>query len=101
MSQRRPSRHFDAVDPDAVGRVATQVGVVLVVSSMPLLAWAATGLLADVSTLSAALSVLASASNGPLTVGAGHASLFRAGLYGLLSGCWLLGAGLVIDGLFG
>lgn len=101
MSQRRPSHHYDPVDPVAAGRVATRVGAALVAVSVPLLAWAAAGLLADVSTLSAGLATLAAASNGPLFAGSGTPAVFRIGLYGLLSGCWSLGAGLVVDGLFG
>jgi hypothetical protein len=100
MSQRRPSHRFGALDPGAVGRATTRVGVALVAVSVPLLVWTAAGLLADVSTPSAALATLAAASSGPVVAVSDTASIFRVGLYVLLAGCWLLGAGLVLDGLF-
>ncbi|MBV0924727.1 hypothetical protein KTS45_11005 [Halomicroarcula limicola] len=102
MSQRRSTRAaVGAVDPVVVGSVATRVGLALLVGSLPIISGTFAGMVADGATLGLALDAAAAALDGPLVGGFTIARLFHVGVLGALVGCWLLGAGLVLDGYFG
>ncbi|GGN97885.1 MULTISPECIES: hypothetical protein [Haloarcula] len=101
MSQRRST--LDApvdTDPTVVGRRATRAGLALAAATLPLVVGTVAGMLVDAPTLTAGVDAVLAAAGTPLVGGYGRAWLFHVGALGLLAGCWLLGAGLLLDGLF-
>ncbi|WP_135304401.1 hypothetical protein [Haloarcula amylovorans] len=102
MSQRRSTHAtVGAVDPITVGSVATRVGLALLVGTLPIVAGTFAGMIADAATLGVAVDTAATALDGSLVGGFTTGRLFHVGVLGALVGCWLLGAGLVLDGYFG
>ncbi|MBX0294802.1 hypothetical protein [Haloarcula nitratireducens] len=102
MSQRRSTHAtVGTIDPVAVGSAATRVGLALLVGALPVVAGTFAGMVADAATLGVALDAAAAALDGPLVGGFTTGRLFHVGVLGALVGCWLLGAGLVLDGYFG
>ncbi|WP_236035531.1 hypothetical protein [Haloarcula rubra] len=101
MSQRRSTfGAATATDPAVVGRRATRAGLVLAAATLPLVVGTGTGLVVDAPTLAAGVDAVLAAANAPLVGGYGRAWLFHVSALGLLAGCWLLGAGLLLDGVF-
>jgi hypothetical protein len=97
MSQRRSTApQSGPVNLARVGAAATRAGLFAVAVTVPIAVGTAVGLAADAGNLG---SVLA-ATGGPVLRGAGQTYLFRVAATGLLGGGWLVGAGLVLDGLF-
>ncbi|MDS0259492.1 hypothetical protein NDI56_08810 [Haloarcula sp. S1CR25-12] len=88
------------LDPATVGTVLTRVGLALIAVTVPLVAGAAAGLVTEAGSPAVAVAVTTHAMDGPLFAGFGLRWLFHVATLALLSGCWLLGAGLVLDGLF-
>jgi len=87
-------------DPSDVGALATRAGLALIAMTAPVVVGAAIGVLADASTVEAAVTLVLDAMDTPL-VGPGSLSwLLHVSLLGFLGGCWLLGAGLLLEGLF-
>jgi hypothetical protein len=86
-------------DPATVGTVLTRLGLGLVAVTVPLVAGAGAGLLANAGSLAVAMAIVVRAMETPLVGGSGLPWLFRLATLTLLSGCWILGAGLVADGL--
>lgn len=83
----------------SVGRLATRAGVVAIVTAAPLSLATSLAILANASTLTAGIDAVVEASSGPLAAGTGVEWLLHVGVFGLLVGCWLLGAGLVLSEL--
>jgi len=84
------------VDPAVAGAVLTRLGLAVVALTLPAAAGAFAGLLANTGSPAAAVAAM----NGPLLGGGGLPWLFHVAALVLLCGCWLLGAGLLLDGLF-
>jgi len=87
-------------DPAVLGSVLTRLGLGLLVLALPVGAGAGLGLLGEAGSLAVGVRVALAALEGPLLGSSGLPWLFHVAVLALLSGCWLLGAGLVLDGLF-
>jgi len=77
----------------------TWLGLVVVTLTGPLLAGTAAGLVTAAGSPAAALQVAGRAVAGPLLAGAGLPWAFHVAVLVFACGCWVLGAGLVLDGL--
>jgi hypothetical protein len=100
MAQRRPAATYDGpLDPAAVATLAERVGLVLVALALPVAVGAFVGMALTAGSLPAATDAAAAAVSGPLTAGRGLSWLFYVGVLGTALGCWVLGLGLVLDGL--
>lgn len=101
MSQRRSTVgrrvHHDVA---ALGSAAVAVGLVAVLVTLPVVVGVGAGFLSEAETAQGALSLATTALEEPLLGGYSTAWLFHAAVIGLLGGTWILGAGLVLDGLF-
>ncbi|MBV0901662.1 hypothetical protein [Haloarcula salina] len=101
MAQRQSTRRYgDPTDPVTAAALAERVGLALVAVTLPLALVAFTGLAMQAASPSAALTTAAAAMQGPVLAGRGLTVLFHAGALGTLLGCWLLGLGLLLDGLY-
>ena len=98
MSRRRSGLPVPGrLDTARVGAVATRAGLLVVAITLPVAVGSAAGLLADGGTVTT-LGVVISGSPAGTT---GLERLFRTAVLGVFGGCWLLGAGLLADGLLG
>ncbi|WP_254271902.1 hypothetical protein [Haloarcula marina] len=101
MSQRRSTVTVgDTLDPAVVGRRATRVGLALVAAALPLVVGTLAGIAADAPTVEAAFTAALGVMDAPVFGQHGTQLLFHVGTLGLLAGCWVLGVGLLLDGLF-
>ncbi|EMA06727.1 hypothetical protein SAMN05443574_105155 [Haloarcula vallismortis] len=100
MAQRQPVPTFDApLDPAAVAALTKRVGLVLVAVALPAAVGAFASMALTAGSLSAATDAAAGAMSGPLTAEEGVSWLFYASVLGTALGCWVLGLGLLLDGL--
>lgn len=83
----------------AVGRVATRVGVGLLVAAAPLALATVLAVVLVAPTLGDGLEAVLAAASGPLGTGGGLPWLLHVGVVGVLAGCWILGAGLLLSGV--
>ena len=97
MSRRRV--RIDAASHHPVSRVARRLGLAVVAAALPVVVGLTAGLLVDAGSLTAGIGVLVSALTGSLGAQSGSVWLFHAATLVLAGGGWLLGAGLLIDGL--
>ncbi|WP_423999676.1 hypothetical protein ACOZ4I_11590 [Haloarcula salina] len=101
MAQRQSTRRYGGpADPITLATLAERAGLALVAVTLPLALAGFAGLALQAASLSAAAASAASAMHGPLLTGRGLSVLFHAGALGTLLGCWLLGLGLLLDGLY-
>ncbi|WP_225335011.1 hypothetical protein [Halomicrobium urmianum] len=98
MSRRTGGRRLSGVRPEQVGTLAVQVGYATVTAALLLAAVTFGVLLARAPTVAAGIDAAVAAGTGPLS-GSGVTWLFHVGVLGVLIGSWLLGLGLIIDGL--
>ena len=87
-------------DPAFVGAVLTRVGLALLALTVPVVVGVFAGLLLTVGSPAAGVAHALQAMDGPLLGGFGPGWLFHVSTLTLLCGCWLLGAGLLLSGLF-
>jgi len=101
MSQRRP-RLSRAVSHDisTLGSAAVSLGAVAVVATLPVVIGVGAAFLSGAATVDSALALALSALDEPLVGAYSTAWLFHVAVAGLLGGTWVLGAGLVLEGLF-
>ena len=103
MPRNRPesdsATHATGVSPATAGRFATRAGVVLTLTAAPLALATFLLVLQDAPTLAAGLDAAVSATSGPLGAGGGVGWLLHVAVLGILAGCWLAGAGLILSGL--
>lgn len=87
--------------PATVGQVLSRAGAGLAVAAAPLAFATLLLMLADAPTVGAGIDAAVTATSGPLgsAGGRGIAWLLHVAVLGVLAGCWLLGAGLVVSGL--
>jgi hypothetical protein len=85
--------------PGVVGTVATRLGLLAVAVTLPVVVGTVAGMVGDAATVGAAFDTVGTVLTGPLAGQSGTAWLFHVAVLGLCSGCWLVGAGLVVDGL--
>jgi len=101
MSQRRPTvGRAVASDISTLGSAAVWLGLVVTLAMTALAVAAGAELLAEAATVEGALSLALVALDEPLVGTYNTARLFHVGVVGLLVGTWVLGAGLVLEGLF-
>jgi len=93
-------RPADGPGPAALGRALIRLGAVVVAVTIPPVVGAGTGIAVTADTPAQAAAIMLRAMNGPLVGARGLPWLFHLATLALLCGCWLLGAGLVLDGLF-
>lgn len=82
-----------------IGRFTTRAGTILTLTAAPLALATFLSILLGTPTLAVGLDAAMSAATGPLVASGGVEWLLHVGVLGLLAGCWLLGAGLVLSGL--
>ncbi|WP_336337023.1 hypothetical protein [Haloarcula brevis] len=100
MAQRQPAATVGGpLDPATVARLAERAGLALVAVALPVAVGAFAGMALTAGSLPAATAAAAAAMSGPLTAGQGLSWLFYVGALGTVLGCWVLGLGLVLDGL--
>jgi len=100
MAQRQPAATYSGpLDPAAVAALAERVGLALVAVTLPVAVGAFAGMVLTAGSLPAAAGAATAAMNGPLTTGRGLSWLFYVGTLGTALGCWVLGLGLLLDGL--
>ncbi|MDS0220773.1 hypothetical protein NDI54_05325 [Haloarcula sp. S1AR25-5A] len=100
MAQQQPTETYDGpLDIAAVATLAERVGLALVALALPVAVGAFAGMALDAGSLVAAGDAAAAAMSGPLTAGQGLSWLFYVSALGTVLGCWVLGLGLVLDGL--
>jgi len=101
MAQRQSARRYGGpADPVTAAALAERVGLALVAVTLPVALAAFAGLAAESASLSVATTTAAAAMDGPVLTGRGLSMLFHAGALGTLLGCWVLGLGLLLDGLY-
>ena len=93
MSQRRSTLGPAGHHP--VGRPARRLGLAVVAATLPVVVGVAAGLVADAGSLAAVVAAL----TGSLGAQSGSMWLLHAATLGLAGGGWLLGAGLLVEGL--
>jgi len=94
------ARSTGRLDPAVVGGVLARLGVVVLALAVPVAAAALAGLLATTDPPAAGVAVALGAMDGPLLGGTGLPWLFHVAALAGLCGCWFLGAGLLLEGLF-
>ena len=100
MSHRQPVPTFGGpLDSAAVTALAERVGLALIAVTLPVAIGAFAGMVLTAGSLPAAIDAAAAAMSGPLTRGQGLSWLFYASTLGTALGCWVLGLGLLLDGL--
>ncbi|WP_367176542.1 hypothetical protein [Haloarcula rubripromontorii] len=100
MAQRQPVPTYDGpLEPAAVAALAKRVGLALVAVALPVAVGAFAGTALTAGSLSAATDATAGAMSGPLTAAQGLSWLFYISALGTALGCWVLGLGLLLDGL--
>lgn len=87
-------------DPALVGVVLTWLGLWTLALALPVVVGALAGLFATAGSLAAGVALALRAMAGPILGGFGPLWLFHVATLALLCGCWLLGAGLLLEGLF-
>ncbi len=99
MARRTGGGHrLSGFRPERIGVLAVQVGYATVMAALLLAVVTLGVLLARAPTVAAGIDAAVAAGTGPLS-GSGAAWLFHVGVLGLLFGSWLLGLGLIVDGL--
>ena len=88
------------LDPATVGAALTWLGLGVVALTVPVVAGAFVGLLVTAGSPAVGMALAMGALDGPLLGGSGLPRLFHAATFAGLCGCWLLGAGLLLEGLF-
>ncbi|MFB6224052.1 MAG: hypothetical protein ABEH86_10340 [Haloarcula sp.] len=100
MSQRQLTGvRGGPLDPATVATLAERVGFALVVVALPVAIGTFASIAVEAASLLAAVDAAANAMNGPLTMGWGLSWLFHVSTLVTALGCWVLGLGLVLDGL--
>lgn len=101
MAQRQPTHGQPRpASPAHVGAVAQRAGRWVVVATLPLVVGTFAGLLTGAGTPLAGLELATAAMNASPTLATTLPALFQLGTLGLLAGCWAVGFGLLVDGLF-
>jgi len=90
----------DRLDVAAVGTALTWLGLGVLALTGPVAAGALVGLLATAGSPAAGMGLALRALDGPLLGGSGLPRLFHVATLAALCGCWLFGAGLLLEGLF-
>ena len=88
------------LDPATIGNVLARVGLAVLALTVPVVAGAGAGLFAAVGSPTVGVARAVAAMDGPLLDGFGLPWLFHVAALSGLCGCWLLGAGLLLTGLF-
>jgi len=100
MAQRQStSISGGPLDPAVVAALAERVGLALVAIALPVAVGAFAGMALGAESLVAAVDIAVAAMNGPLSAERGLSSVFHVSTLGTALGCWILGLGLVLDGL--
>ncbi|EMA18882.1 hypothetical protein [Haloarcula argentinensis] len=100
MAQRQPVSTCDRpLDPAAIAALAERVGLVLIAVALPVAVGAFAGLTLTAGSLSAAIDAATATLSGPLTTEHRLSWLFYVSTLGTALGCWVLGLGLLLDGL--
>jgi hypothetical protein len=100
MSQRRPVASYGGpFDPAAVATLAERVGLALIAVTLPVAVGAFAGMVLAAGSLPAATEAAAAAMSGRLTAEQGLSWLFYVSALGTALGSWVLGLGLLLDGL--
>ena len=87
-------------DPALVGAVLTRLGLATLALAVPVAAGAFVGVVGTAGSPAAGVALALRAMEGPLLGDGGVAWLFHVATLVALCGCWLLGAGLLLEGLF-
>ncbi|KAA9398495.1 hypothetical protein Har1130_03815 [Haloarcula sp. CBA1130] len=100
MSQRQPVPTYGrSLDPATVAALAERAGLAIVTMLLPVAIGAFVGMVFIAGSLPAATDSATAAMNGGLTAGQGLSRLFYVSTLGTALGCWVLGLGLLLDGL--
>ncbi|EMA17051.1 MULTISPECIES: hypothetical protein [Haloarcula] len=100
MAQGQPAATYSGpLDPAAVAARAERVGLVLIAVALPVAVGTFAGMVLTSGSLSAASDAATAAMSGPLTTEQGLSWLFYVSTLGTALGCWVLGLGLLLDGL--
>lgn len=100
MSQRQPvPTYVGPLDPAAVATLAKRVGLVLVAVALPVAVGTFAGMALTAGSILAATDTATAAMSGLLTTEQGLSWLFYVSTLGTALGCWILGLGLLLDGL--
>ena len=83
-----------------VGRVLTRLGLAVVAAAIPPTVGAGAGIAVTTGSAVEAVTITLRAMQEPLVGGSGLPWLLHASTLALWCGCWLLGAGLLLGGLF-
>jgi hypothetical protein len=101
MAQRQSTYSRDRpAGPARLGAAAQRAGLLVVAASLPLVVGTAASLFASAGAPLAGVEAATAAVTAAPTLGTDHATLFHLGTLALLAGCWVVGFGLVLDGLF-
>ncbi|MDS0283555.1 hypothetical protein [Haloarcula onubensis] len=95
------ARPTGRLDPALVGTVLLRLGLGIVALTVPVAAGALAGLLATAASPAGGVALAMRAMDAPLLGGVGLAWLVHVATLTALCGCWLLGAGLLLAGLYG
>ncbi|WP_058990838.1 hypothetical protein [Haloarcula sp. CBA1128] len=100
MAQRQPVPTCGrSLDPAVVAALAERVGLVLIAVALPVAVGTFAGMVLTSGSLLAASDAATAAMSGPLTTEHGLSLLFYVSTLGTALGCWVLGLGLLLDGL--
>ena len=100
MAQRQPAPTYGGpLTSAAVAALAERVGLALVAVTLPVAIGAFAGMALSAGSVPAATDAAAAAMSGRLTTGQGLSWLFHISALGTVLGCWVLGLGLLLDGL--
>ncbi|MDQ2073011.1 hypothetical protein RBH20_10755 [Haloarcula sp. H-GB4] len=100
MSQRQPvPTYVGPLDPAAVATLAKRVGLVLVTVALPVAVGTFAGMALTAGSIPAATDTATATISGLLTTEQGLSWLFYVSTLGTALGCWILGLGLLLDGL--
>ncbi len=93
-------RQAGRLDPAFVGVVLTRLGAYILALTLPVVAGAFAGLFLTAGSPAVGVAHALAAMDGPLLGGFGLAWLFHVATLAGLCGCWVLGAGLLLSGLY-
>jgi|GEM_PF-2494902 len=94
------ARPTGRLDPSRVGGTLTWLGLGVIALTLPVATGALAGLLTSAGSPAAGVAVALGAMDGPLLGATGLPWLFHVATLTGLCGCWLLGAGLLLSGLY-
>ncbi|MBX0287411.1 hypothetical protein [Haloarcula salinisoli] len=94
------TRQAGRLDPAFVGLVLTRLGAGIIALTLPVATGAFAGVLLTAGSPAVGVALALQAMDGSLLGGFGLAWLFHVATLAGLCGCWVLGAGLLLSGLY-